>query len=86
MVHQELTRIVWEIEIPELNRFSNLRNRIRKEMTSILDEHLKPSYGMIENLIKIQFNYINTRHPNFAKSHETVYKMYDDEEQKKLQE
>lgn len=53
MVYEELRRIVLEIDMPELNRYTNLRKRITDEMTNLLAENLKPANMMVSNLIQI---------------------------------
>lgn len=65
MVFEELRRIVVDIDIPELNRFTQLRSKIHEVMLSLLNNCLKPTNTMVKNLVVVQNSYINTYHPDF---------------------
>lgn len=66
MVFEELRRIVIEIEMPELVRFTELRTKINEVMLNLLNSCLKPTNMMVKNLVIVQNAYINTYHPDFA--------------------
>lgn len=65
LVFEELRKIVFEIEIPELVRFSSLRRQMNEVMLNLLNKCLKPTNLMISNLVQVQISYINTYHPDF---------------------
>lgn len=60
LVYEELRRIVAEIELPEFNRFQNLRKKIVEIMYNLLHKSLNPCSQMVKNLIVIEDAYINT--------------------------
>ncbi len=64
-VFEELQRIVLECELPEFQRFVNLRDSIFEVVKSVLKKCLQPANQMIVNLIQIELAYINTNHPDF---------------------
>jgi len=43
LVYEELRKIIYEIELPELNRFHNFRKRLNEEMKDFLIECLFPT-------------------------------------------
>jgi len=65
LVHDELQRIVNCIEIPELKRYNNLREKIIEVVNNLLREYKNPTKGMIKNLISVELAHINTNHPDF---------------------
>lgn len=65
MVYEELRKIVFEIDIPELVRFTALRRQMNEVMLNLLNKCLKPTNKMISNLVLVQNSYINTYHPDF---------------------
>jgi len=81
LVFEELRRIVLEIEMPELLRFQGLRKRINDEMMDYLMSCLKPTNQMVKNLITVQDSYINTYHPDFVGGIDSIYNLYDPQEQ-----
>ena len=68
LVKKELLRIVSSIEVPEFERFPQLRERVIEVADSVLDECAEPAYNMISNLIECELAYINTSHPDFIGS------------------
>lgn len=64
-VFDELRKIVNDIEMPELERYQGLRNKLNQEMLGYLTECLKTTKEMVKNLIFVQEAYINTHHPDF---------------------
>jgi len=83
-VFEELRRIIFEIEMPELHRFQTLRKRINDEMMEYLMTCLKPTNQMVKNLIMVQDSYINTYHPDFVGGIDSVYNLYDPQQQQKI--
>ncbi|CDR93905.1 dynamin central region family protein, putative [Babesia bigemina] len=66
-VYEELLNILESCEIPELNRFMNMRMRMLVVIKELLRQCVEPTKDMIRNLIKIELAYINTNHPDFLK-------------------
>jgi hypothetical protein len=77
LVFEELRRIVTEIEMPELQRFQNLRKKIIEVMYNLLNKQLQPTNAMIKNLVKIQDAYINTYHPDFMGGANAITNVFD---------
>lgn len=50
-------------------------------MLSLLMECLKPTNQMVRNLVAIQDSYINTYHPDFVGGVDSIYNLYDPNEQ-----
>lgn len=86
MVHDELRKIVLQINIPELLRFETFCNKIVGTMERLLKERLKPTIEMVRNLIDIQQGFINTSHPNFISGSEALIAANTREEKKNEQE
>jgi len=53
LVYEELRKIIYEIDLPETNRFPNFRKRLNEEMKDFLIECLFPTNQMVKNLITI---------------------------------
>ncbi|KAL4502359.1 hypothetical protein ABPG72_011946 [Tetrahymena utriculariae] len=66
LVYEELRRVINLINIPEIERFDNLSNKIFEVMEDVLSRCLLPTDQMIKNLIEIELGYINTNHPDFV--------------------
>ncbi|CDI78500.1 dynamin-like protein, putative [Eimeria acervulina] len=64
-VYDELQKIVEKSELPEMSRFTNLRDRILEVVCGVLKRCLAPTNQMIHNIIQIELAYINTNHPDF---------------------
>lgn len=56
LVMNELVNIVFSLKIPELDRFTHLRERVNSVASKILRKSLKPTQEMIENLIKCEMS------------------------------
>ncbi|KAK9942445.1 hypothetical protein M0R45_008112 [Rubus argutus] len=65
-VHEELIKISRTCEVTELQRFPVLRKRLDEVMVKVLRDHVEPAQRMIENLIEMEVDYINTSHPKFV--------------------
>jgi len=77
LVYEELRRIVAEIELPEFNRFQNLRKKIVEIMYTLLIKSLTPCNQMVKNLIVIEDAYINTYHPDFMGGANAIFNVFD---------
>jgi dynamin 1-like protein len=77
LVYEELRRIVSEIELPEFNRFQNLRKKIIEIMYGLLSKSLNPCNQMVKNLIVIEDAYINTYHPDFMGGANAIFNVFD---------
>ncbi|XP_062023348.1 dynamin-related protein 3A-like [Rosa rugosa] len=64
-VYEELVKISRTCEVTELQRFPVLRMRLDEVMVNFLRDGAQPAERMIENLIEMEVDYINTSHPNF---------------------
>ena len=64
-VFEELHRVVIHCELPEMHRFTLLRDRMFDVVKIVLRRCLKPTKEMISNLIQCELAYINTNHPDF---------------------
>jgi dynamin 1-like protein len=53
LIFEELRRIVVEIEMPELDRFVELRKKINDVMLTLLEECLQPTNKMVKNLVVV---------------------------------
>jgi replication fork clamp-binding protein CrfC len=72
LVYDELQRIINCIEIPELKRFSNLRDKITEVANDLLRNCKKPAQDMIKSLIAVELSHINTNHPDFMRGGEAI--------------
>ncbi|KAL5559625.1 hypothetical protein UlMin_035836 [Ulmus minor] len=65
--YQELKKIsrACECEVTELQRFPVLRRRLGIIMDKFLCDGTKPAEEMINNLIAMEMDYVNSSHPNF---------------------
>ena len=64
-VYEELRKILFLINIPEVTRFDNLSAKIAEVMDQLLKRCLFPTDQMIKNLIEIELGHINTAHSEF---------------------
>jgi len=62
---EELQRIVLIADLPEFQRFVNLRVKIFGVVRDILRKSLEPTSEMIRSIVQIELAYINTNHPDF---------------------
>ena len=75
-VYKELREIVSKVNMPEINRFQRLKYRISDVMELVLDRCLSPTTDMIIQLIEIENAHINTNHPDFVTSAETLLNLF----------
>ena len=64
-VYEELHRVVLHCELPEMQRFVALRDKMHEVVKHVLRKCLKPTREMISNLVQCELAYINTNHPDF---------------------
>ena len=76
MVYEELRRLVLQIKLPELQRYYKLQSRMHDVMESVLNECLNPTTDMITNLIEIETSLINTNHPDFIGSADSLLNLF----------
>ena len=75
-VYEELRKIVISIKIPELQRYYKLESKICDVMEEVLDKCLTPTTEMIANLIEIENAHINTNHPDFIGSADSILNLF----------
>jgi len=64
-IYDELVKIAHQCETIELQRFPVLRRRLEEVVGTFLREGLAPAETMIQHLIYMELDYINTSHPSF---------------------
>ncbi|AFZ79026.1 Dynamin central region domain containing protein [Theileria equi strain WA] len=67
-VYEELQNILENCDVPEINRYMNMRNKILSVVKELLKQCLEPTKDIIRNIIKIELAYINTNHPDFLRN------------------
>ena len=66
LVFEELNRVVQQqCEIPEMQRFQVLKERVQDLARSLLHKCMAPTNQMILGLVQCELAYINTNHPDF---------------------
>ena len=65
LVHEELKKIIYQVKLVELRRFSHLESQIKSIIEKLLAKLIIPTNEMIKNLFEVERGYINTRHPDF---------------------
>ena len=76
MVYEELRRLMLQIQLPELSRYYKLQSRIHDVMEGVLNSCLEPTNEMILNLIEIETSLINTNHPDFIGSADSLLNLF----------
>ena len=76
LVYEELRRLVLEIQLPELQRYYKLQSRMHDVMEQVLNNCLNPTNEMILNLIEIETSLINTNHPDFIGSADSLLNLF----------
>lgn len=64
-VYDELKMLVDQCSLPELSRYSNLKNSMISVVNDVLEECLGPTNRAVVDLINMELAYINTNHPDF---------------------
>ena len=65
MILDEMLRLAYQCELPEMLRFPLLRDRMYEIVSEMLKSCMKPTQQMIVNMIHVELAYINTSHPDF---------------------
>ena len=81
LVYEELRKIVIETNVPELAHFYKLQSKICDVMENVLDKCLTPTTDMIMNLFEIENATINTNHPDFVGSADSLLNLFQDDPQ-----
>ncbi|XVF48247.1 hypothetical protein PTKIN_Ptkin03bG0174700 [Pterospermum kingtungense] len=72
IVYDELIKISRACESSRLQRFSYLRRCVNEAVRKFLDAAAKPAETMIQNLIEMEMDYINSWHPKFIGGNRAV--------------
>ena len=83
-VYEELRKIIINIKIPELQRYYRLNSKVCDVMEGVLDKCLTPTSEMITNLIEIENAHINTNHPDFVGSADSLLNVFSSENDSKF--
>lgn len=78
-VYEELRRVVIEVNLPELSQFYKLQSKICDVMENVLDKCLTPTCEMIMNIMEIENALINTNHPDFVGSADSLLNLFKDD-------
>ena len=81
LVYEELRKIVIDTNVPELAHFYKLQSKICDVMENVLDKCLTPTTDMIMNLFEIENATINTNHPDFVGSADSLLNLFQDDPQ-----
>jgi len=73
-VFHELKSISTKITMRELEIMDNLKKALGSAMAGFLTALYKPAEGMINNIFKIETGFINTKHPEFIRARESIFK------------
>lgn len=76
-VYEELRRVVIEIDVPALSHYYKLHSRMCDVMEGVLDKCLSPTQDMVMNLMEIENANINTNHPDFVGSGDSVLNLFE---------
>ena len=68
-----------QIKIPELAQFYKLQSKIFDVMENVLDKCLTPTCEMIMNIMEIENALINTNHPDFVGSADSLLNLFKEE-------
>lgn len=77
LIHEELQRIIAQLESKELQRFQVLRARVMEVVNNLLHSCKMPTRKMISNILAIQQAHINTSHENFIGGTGAIYKAFE---------
>lgn len=75
-VYEELRRVVIDIHLPELNQYYKLHSKICDVMQNVLEKCLTPTCEMIMDLLEIENSLINTNHPDFIGSADSLLNLF----------
>lgn len=74
-VFEELQRMAYHADSPEISRFPHLRDKIYEVVNRLLRDCVTPTQQMVNNLINVELCYINTSHPDFIGGKSAVAQM-----------
>lgn len=80
LVYEELRRLVLQIQLPELHRYYKLQSRMHDVMEGVLNACLNPTNEMILDLIEIETSLINTNHPDFIGSADSLLNLFQEQD------
>lgn len=66
LVHEELQKIAMRPDLPELQRFESLAEKVTELMLEVLNKCIEPTRVMIQNLIQVEKSYANVNHPDMV--------------------
>ncbi|KNC50880.1 dynamin-A [Thecamonas trahens ATCC 50062] len=72
LVHNELLRALSSLDLPELERFSHLKDSSSEVAADLLRSCMRPTRKMLSNLVDCELSYINTNHPDFTRGPELL--------------
>lgn len=78
--YEELRRVAIEINLPALTHYYKLNSRMCDVMEVVLDKCLTPTTEQIMNLMEVENACINTNHPDFVGSADSLLNLFQDEE------
>ena len=76
MVYEELRKVVIGIKSPEIGKYFRLHSKICDVMEKVLDNCLTPTNKMIVDMIEIENAHINTNHPDFISSSDSLINLF----------
>lgn len=62
---EDLSNIVYVLDIPEFRRFHNLRDAIAEVIKKLIKRSESPTRAMIESILQIELGFVNSNHPDF---------------------
>lgn len=65
LVHEELKHLASQSEVPEMQSYPGLRERVLEVAQTLIRRCLQPTSQTVSNLIKIELAHINVDHPDF---------------------
>ena len=75
-VYEELRRVVIDINLPEMNQYYKLHSKACDVMQNVLEKCLTPTCEMIMDLLEIENSLINTNHPDFIGSADSLLNLF----------
>lgn len=86
LIYEELKQIAAQCELPEMQRFPGLREKLLEVASNVVRQCLKPTRTLVSNLIQIELAHINVDHPDFIGGLEAMSKVHPASLQPSLQE
>ena len=76
MVYEELRRVTTNVKCKEIDQYYKLKSKICDVMEGVLSTNLTPTCEMITNLFEIENAFINTSHPDFVGSADSLLNLF----------